>query len=260
VWSRQRGVGVNRPRLAGLVAVGTAGAVLAVANVHRWMELENLRAAASGKPPVKAEQEPKGRSQVERCKQNLAKIYGAIEAYRRDSGGDYPWALAACAGSAWETPGSLYPKYISDKSVFVCPGDETGGAEFPACRDVPCSYWYLLGNILRRYPEVDRAVLDKLVVPFGGDLVVLACVGNHRFPAPGVPSDSQYLVLRADGRIGWLAKDDRLFSRMRNALEEVSRLTERVAQKEIVKARQRGNGGSVVRAQQWPSAGERARR
>jgi len=237
---------MSRARVASLVALASVGTLLAVANVYRWVELQRVEAAWKPKPTPGARERAKGQRQLDRCKQNLHRIYLAIQGYREDSGGAYPWALAACGGSALEASGVLYPKYVSDKSTFICPGDKTAGARFPACRDVPCSYWYLLGNLFRKYPEVDRAVREKLLVPFGKDLIIFVCVGNHNIESTGVPASSNYLAVRADGRTGWVGYDDALFARMRGAHEQVSRLTEKLAQRQMLKVREglREAGGS----------------
>ncbi|MBM4078455.1 MAG: FHA domain-containing protein [Planctomycetes bacterium] len=60
------------------------------------------------------------------CRTNLIKIAHALAQYSADSRGEFPKNLT-----------DLYPQYISDRNVFVCPGDN---APFTGANNILCSY------------------------------------------------------------------------------------------------------------------------
>ena len=70
---------------------------------------------------------------VEQCKENLRAIGEAIKAYRADHNGEMPDWLS-----------DLYPDYLSDKGILICPADKSAGvlATHAALKDpkMPCSY------------------------------------------------------------------------------------------------------------------------
>jgi len=70
-----------------------------------------------------------------KCMENLSVIGDAIKAYKTDHNGDIPNWLSG-----------LYPKYLHDPKILLCPADETDGkpAGFTAYKDpkMPCSYLY----------------------------------------------------------------------------------------------------------------------
>jgi len=71
----------------------------------------------------------------EMCAANLRRIGTAIEQYKNDHG-DVPDGFA-----------DLYPEYLQDSSVLVCPDDRTGGKPLEEAKDpeMRCSYAYRFG-------------------------------------------------------------------------------------------------------------------
>ena len=93
----------------------------------------------------------------EGCTANLKQIGEAIAAYRTDHDGEMPDWLS-----------DLYPKYLSDPKLLLCPADETGGtpAQYTAFKDplMPSSYLYTFNPL--KYPgkptvfEIDQPDSD----------------------------------------------------------------------------------------------------
>jgi len=73
--------------------------------------------------------------QKKACMENLNAIGKAIDAYRADHEGEIPNWLS-----------ELYPKYLQDPKILLCPADETGGTPAGAIAykepKMPCSYLY----------------------------------------------------------------------------------------------------------------------
>jgi hypothetical protein len=141
-----------------------------------------------------------------RCQRNLRLIYQAVEAYRRDHGGDYPLVLTQVTREHARGDEGLYPRYIRDPNVFLCP--EVSDPSFPPGW-VKHSYGYDLqadpgyGWFLdSRDPAVQRLgrLRDALPRQFGNELTVVWC------PAHAVPDDDmpgRRLALKAGGRLVW---------------------------------------------------------
>jgi prepilin-type N-terminal cleavage/methylation domain-containing protein len=105
------------------------------------------------------------------CRQNLEKIYLAMEIYARDNAEKYPVATNALTSE--DAMSLLVPHYSSDTSIFLCPA--SGDSPLPAgksFRDWKISYAYYMG---RHSSETDAALMsDKQVNPFSknaGDTV-----------------------------------------------------------------------------------------
>jgi hypothetical protein len=142
------------------------------------------------------------------CQRNLRLIYQAVEAYRRDHGGDYPLVLTQVTREHARGDEGLYPRYIRDPRVFLCP--EASDLSFPPGW-VKHSYGYDLqadpghGRFLdSRDPAVQRLGHLRAALPrqFGNELTVVWC------PAHAVPDDDmpdKRLALKADGRLAWEA-------------------------------------------------------
>ena len=79
------------------------------------------------------------------CRQNLEKIYVALQIYANDFGGKLPEKTNAV--SSEEPLGSLVPHYTVDTSIFICPGSKDSplpsGVSF-ANRKI--SYAYYMGQ------------------------------------------------------------------------------------------------------------------
>ncbi|HYG21200.1 MAG TPA: type II secretion system protein [Verrucomicrobiae bacterium] len=91
--------------------------------------------------------------QKRRCRENLQKLYLAMEIYARDFQGDFPFVSDAT------TPAGalhvLVPKYSVDTSIFICPGSKD--AALPAgesIRNRHISYSYYMGRRADKGSEV----------------------------------------------------------------------------------------------------------
>jgi prepilin-type processing-associated H-X9-DG protein len=90
------------------------------------------------------------------CRQNLEKIYLAMQIYAHDNADKFPVTTNALTSEDALAP--LVPHYTSDTSVFICPA--TGDAALPtgkSFRDWKISYAYYMG---RHASDVDRALLS----------------------------------------------------------------------------------------------------
>ena len=91
---------------------------------------------------------------VEICKQHLVEIGKAIQAYH-DENGDFPEWLS-----------ELYPRYLSDANLLLCPADKIGGkALFPPNIDpkMPVSYGYGLHPGYRESTPKNRAMYGDVL-------------------------------------------------------------------------------------------------
>ena len=79
------------------------------------------------------------------CRQNLQKVYIALEIFGNEHGGNYP--NKAGAKTSAEALDLLVPKYTADTSVFICPG--TGDSAPPGGESIAnrrISYAYYMGR------------------------------------------------------------------------------------------------------------------
>ncbi|MCY4553276.1 MAG: redoxin domain-containing protein [Candidatus Poribacteria bacterium] len=91
---------------------------------------------------------------VEICKQHLLKIGKAIQVYQKEQD-DFPEWLS-----------ELYPKYLPDANILLCPGDRVGGkALFPPNIDpkMPVSYGYGLRPGYRESTPKNRAMYGDVI-------------------------------------------------------------------------------------------------
>ena len=79
------------------------------------------------------------------CQKNLQKTYIALEIYAHDSGGKFPQVTGA--KTSGEVLDVLVPKYTSDTSVFICPGDSSL-LPGDSLRSRRISYAYYMGRCL----------------------------------------------------------------------------------------------------------------
>ncbi|MFA6239633.1 MAG: H-X9-DG-CTERM domain-containing protein [Candidatus Hydrogenedentales bacterium] len=83
-----------------------------------------------------------------RCAENLRQIGVALTQYSHESRGDFP-LLAMTPGRITFEVAALYPKFLPDTSVFVCPAHPKRRALLQAASEKPESaiddesYWYL---------------------------------------------------------------------------------------------------------------------
>jgi prepilin-type N-terminal cleavage/methylation domain-containing protein len=90
------------------------------------------------------------------CRQNLEKIYLAMEIYARDNAEKFP--VFTNAVTSEDALALLVPHYTSDTSIFICPS--SGGSPLPdgkSFRDWKISYAYYMG---RRDTEADTALMS----------------------------------------------------------------------------------------------------
>lgn len=133
------------------------------------------------------------------CQRNLRHIHLALEAYRRDHG-DYPRVLTQLSDSISAKGAGLYPGYIKDKNIFICPVKPDISSGMPP-RYVEHSYAYLFGadpnnEFARRHIAFLREMRRKL----RQDTTVVWCAG-HGSLAP--PDALHILALKVDGRLVW---------------------------------------------------------
>ena len=91
---------------------------------------------------------------VEICKQHLVEIGKAIQVYQKEQD-DFPEWLS-----------ELYPKYLPDANILLCPGDRVGGrALFPPNIDpkMPVSYGYGLHPGYRESTPKNRAMYGDVI-------------------------------------------------------------------------------------------------
>jgi len=146
------------------------------------------------------------RARITRCTSNLRQIVMALQMYVQDSDGRYPTHLA------WPRfqPGvGLYPTYVTDARLLLCPSDPKQG-EWPPPPWRGVSYWY---------PElfVDAAYEAEYSFFYGVFLneyplaaPIVWCehhTGRWRAgpPAGGLPAElvERYLGGYLDGHISW---------------------------------------------------------
>lgn len=90
------------------------------------------------------------------CRQNLEKIYLAMQIYANDNKEKFPVSTNALTSEDALAP--LVPHYTSDTAIFICPA--TGKSELPAgktFRQWKISYAYYMG---RNATEADKALLS----------------------------------------------------------------------------------------------------
>lgn len=113
------------------------------------------------------------------CRQNLEKVYLAMEIYARDNSEKYPVATNALTSE--DALALLVPHYTSDTSIFLCPA--SGDSPLPAgksFRDGKISYAYYMG---RRSADTDAALMsDKQVNSFSKNAGDTVFSGNGKPP------------------------------------------------------------------------------
>ncbi len=90
------------------------------------------------------------------CRQNLEKIFLAMQIYANDNKEKFPVSTNALTSEDALAP--LIPHYTSDTAIFICPA--TGQSELPTgktFREWKISYAYYMG---RRTTEADQALLS----------------------------------------------------------------------------------------------------
>lgn len=106
--------------------------------------------------------EAQNQKNIEICTQNLLAIGKAVQAYHNDHG-DFPEWLS-----------ELYPKYLQDANLLLCPADKGGGkaiAAFNADPKMSVSYGYQFHPEYREGTQKNRAVY--------GDVIPLARCRHH---------------------------------------------------------------------------------
>jgi len=94
------------------------------------------------------------------CRQNLEKIYLAMQIYAHDNADKYPETTNAVTSEA--ALATLVPHYTSDTAIFICP--TIGRSSLPpdkSLRDWKISYAYYMG---RRASETDKVLMSDAQV------------------------------------------------------------------------------------------------
>jgi len=147
---------------------------------------------------------PRAAQHLEACAKNLRTLHAAIEAYRKDHKGRYPaWITGSVDPPGLKTDIGLYPKYVKDKSVFVCPDDPHEGKQAWNPGTPPFSYGYV-GSCQAHYvgiTNVDQTLgkklFDELLTTMGKELRVISCLSNHTIPGTTMTIQA----LKADGSV-----------------------------------------------------------
>jgi hypothetical protein len=129
------------------------------------------------------------------CRAHLRVIYAAIQRYRADHHGEYPTSFVPPPTVFGEhlKNSALFPRYLKDASLLICPLDPSGGAKLGWSR--PFSYSYGLEELMSSSPEVRRRVRTEVIDRFGSKMYLAICPSPHRHGPMG------FLTLHADGRI-----------------------------------------------------------
>ena len=112
--------------------------------------------------PTEDPTEAQDQKNIKICTQNLTAIGKAVQAYHNENG-DFPMWLS-----------ELYPKYLSDANLFLCPADEEGGKAVYAINEdpkMPVSYGYQFHPKYRGEKTEERLIY--------GDVIPLARCRHH---------------------------------------------------------------------------------
>ena len=109
------------------------------------------------KPAQRSAEDPteaQNQKDIEACTQNLRAIGKAVQVYHNDHG-DFPLWLS-----------ELYPKYLSDANLLLCPADEEGGKSFYIINEdpkMPVSYGYQFHPKYREEKTEQRKVYGDAI-------------------------------------------------------------------------------------------------
>lgn len=95
------------------------------------------------------------------CRENMERIYLAMDIYSRDNNGKYP--VVTNAHTSEEALAPLVPRYSSDTGIFLCPASVAADTTQPtnvAFRDWKISYAYYMG---RRASDPEVVMSDAQV-------------------------------------------------------------------------------------------------
>jgi hypothetical protein len=150
------------------------------------------------------------------CKEHLRRIYAALQAYKK-AHGEYPLVLTRITRDGGDSVEGLYPKYIDDPNVFLCPA-VAFRSSFNPPGFVKNDYMYSLEfDPLRlqawpaREARVKRFMRHDLPAKLGRDFTLVYCAMHSQVRAKSL------LALREDGRIEWNPVGGTLQQKMRDA-------------------------------------------
>ena len=144
--------------------------------------------------------------EVEQCRKQLAQLLEAIKKYTRDHNGRFPAFLTTDETVSINSPlfdpdVGLYPRYIADRSLLVCPAALEG--DMLEGRSLPQSYLYSLEYAdLRYWRLLKKFVLNQLPPE---KIPVLTCRAH---PSEPRPLGSIGLCIFLDGTIKWATSED----------------------------------------------------
>jgi hypothetical protein len=143
-------------------------------------------------------------AQLAVCRQHMEQIRVALEQYRRDHG-DYPIVLTSDHSLPNVNVDGLYPRYIRDPNVFLCPAFKPRYFRRGA---LPYSYNYqfdidptrLLFPTSKAQARAQMAFNHQLLQRFGRDTTLLTCPAHD---VPAAPAHALLLAQKVDGRQAW---------------------------------------------------------
>jgi len=158
--------------------------------------------------------------EVEQCRKQLLELLKAIRRYVKDHNGRYPAFLTTDETVSIESPlfdpdVGLYPRYISDKKLLVCPSALEG--DLLPGRALPQSYLYLLEYTdLREWRLEKHFILNQLPPQ---KIPVIMCRAH---PSEPRPLGTHGLAIFLDGSIKWVTSEDLAdYDRQRTKYENI---------------------------------------
>jgi len=114
---------------------------------------------------------PQEREEVEPCRKNLRKISLALTEYRRDHNGELP-----------QWPSDLFPKYLQDESVLLCPSNPSPPNGLLSLSDpkMKCSYVYEFAPTTELRGTPYRDWKKEQMKQYGDKVPVLRCFNHPR--------------------------------------------------------------------------------
>lgn len=144
--------------------------------------------------------------EVEQCRKQLSELLQAIRKYVQDHNGRYPAFLTTDETVSIDSPlfdpdVGLYPRYIPDKRLLVCPSALEG--DLLEGRTLPQSYLYLLEYSDLRLWRLERHFILNQLPP--SKIPVIMCPVH---PSEPRPLGSHGLAIFLDGTIKWVTSED----------------------------------------------------
>jgi len=156
---------------------------------------------------------------LKQCRENLRILHEAVLRYMKDHQGRPPAFLtvdeAHEPGSyLFDSDAGLYPRYISDPKIFVCPAAER--QDILPARQLEQTYYYLFEYPdLRQWHLLDRKI--KSMKLRKEDILLIQCIAH---PSEPRPAGSSYLAINLAGEILWMDQNnEKRYSKFFQALD-----------------------------------------